>query len=279
MNIPYAFKRCNKCGRWLVASKVNFHKKDKKWGLDNQCKECRNKKQREKYANDKEWREEKLRKNKERWNNNEEYKEERNKKNREYYKEKYANDEEWREKQKRRQRELFSDDKYREEQNRKQREKYANKKEWREEKLEKGKKWRKNNQQKVFNLNNERRNKEENQGNGITKEQWKEMFDFFNFKCAYSGEYIGGSNKNKKRIVDHILALDNGGLNEIWNCTPMLKSYNSSKNKRIDVINWYKEQEYFDEERLQRIVEWQKYAYEKWATDEDNDLILITDLI
>ena len=34
MNIPYVFKKCGKCGEWLVASKVNFHKnKDGKYGL------------------------------------------------------------------------------------------------------------------------------------------------------------------------------------------------------------------------------------------------------
>ena len=27
MNIPYVFKKCTKCGEWLVASTVNFHKK------------------------------------------------------------------------------------------------------------------------------------------------------------------------------------------------------------------------------------------------------------
>ena len=41
MNIPYVMKRCTKCGRWLVASTVNFHrKKSSKYGLYSQCKEC-----------------------------------------------------------------------------------------------------------------------------------------------------------------------------------------------------------------------------------------------
>ena len=42
MNIPFVMKRCNKCGRWLVASTVNFHKSKKcKYGLQNYCKECK----------------------------------------------------------------------------------------------------------------------------------------------------------------------------------------------------------------------------------------------
>ena len=35
-------KKCTKCGRWLVASTVNFHKhKHGKYGLRSECKECR----------------------------------------------------------------------------------------------------------------------------------------------------------------------------------------------------------------------------------------------
>ena len=35
-------KKCTKCGRWLVASTVNFHRsKDQKYGLQATCKECR----------------------------------------------------------------------------------------------------------------------------------------------------------------------------------------------------------------------------------------------
>ena len=119
--------------------------------------------------------------------------------------------------------------------------------------------------------------REENQGNGITKEQWLEMMNFFNWTCAYSGEFLGGNNKDKRRSIDHIMALDNGGEHEIWNLVPMVKSYNCSKNKRVDVINWYKEQEYFNEERLNKIVEWQIYTFNKWATEND-ELILINSL-
>ena len=43
MTIPYVFKRCGKCGEWLVASKVNFYKvKSGKYGLRGDCKKCKN---------------------------------------------------------------------------------------------------------------------------------------------------------------------------------------------------------------------------------------------
>ena len=83
-----------------------------------------------------------------------------------------------------------------------------------EKQKEYNKKWAKNNPEKILNRNNKRRNKEENQGNGITKEQWLEMMNFFDWKCAYSGEKMKNNKSTHGRTVDHIIALDNGGENE-----------------------------------------------------------------
>ena len=114
-----------------------------------------------------------------------------------------------------------------------------------------------------FNNSVKRRGKEEYQGDGITKEQWFEMMNFFDWKCAYSGEYIGGDNKDRRRTIDHIVSLDNGGEHEVWNCVPMLKSYNSSKHIN-NMLEWYLEQEFFSIKRLTKIYEWRIYAYWKW---------------
>ena len=87
------------------------------------------------------------------------------------------------------------------------------------------------------------------------------MMNFFNFRCAYSDEYIGGN--SDKRTIDHIVALDNGGEHEIWNLVPMYQPYNSGK-KNNNMLDWYLQQEYFDIDRLTRIYEWRIYAYWKW---------------
>ena len=134
--------------------------------------------------------------------------------------------------------------------------------EHKEELCEYHKKWRENNPEKVFNYHNERRNKLENQGNGITQEQWYEMMEFFDWKCAYSGEKLGGD--SDKRTIDHIVALDNGGEHEIWNLVPMYQPYNSGK-KNNNMLDWYLQQEYFDIDRLTKIYEWRIYAYWKWG--------------
>ena len=130
-----------------------------------------------------------------------------------------------------------------------------------EEIKEHNKQWKKDNPEKVFNSHNKRRLKEE-QGRGITKDQWIEMMEFFEWRCAYSGEYLGGNSNN--RSIDHIVPLSNGGLNEIWNCVPMLKSYNSSKNTK-NMLEWYMKQDFYSEERLNKIYEWQQYAFNKWG--------------
>ena len=254
MNIPYAFKKCTKCGEWLVANKINFYKDKKgKWGFKSCCKKCDNKRKKNHIKNNKEHYKEYSKEYYE--NNKEHYKE--------YSKEYYENNKEYLKE--------YSKEYYKEyyKEYKKNNRKYFN---------EKNKIYRKNNPQVVFNYSNKRRNKLENQGRGITKEQYKECFEWFDWKCAYSGEKLQKNNSIYGRTLDHIVALDNGGLNEIWNLIPMRLGYNSSKKNRVDTLDWYMEQEYFDIDRLNKIVEWQIYAYEKWGGEEFGELILITDL-
>ena len=111
----------------------------------------------------------------------------------------------------------------------------------------------------IFNKHHRRRTKEEQQGNGITKDQWLELMSFFDWKCAYSGETL----TKDTRSIDHIVPLNSNGDNMIWNCVPMTRSLNSSKNDK-DMEKWYKEQSFYSEARLAKIYEWQEYARKKW---------------
>lgn len=216
MNTPFVFKKCNKCGRWLVASTVNFHKnKEGKYGLKAQCKECHSaymKKYNKKY--------------------NKEHKEEQRE-----YKKKYN-------------------------------------KEHKEEKREYNKKYNKTPQGQAgaFNRRNRRRKREEQQGEGITGDQWLEMMNFFDWKCAYSGEYIGGEENQSIRSIDHIIPLAKGGAHKVWNCVPMYRPFNSSKNDK-DIKEWYPQQDFYDEDRLNKIKEWCKYAYNKWGKEVNTKAI------
>lgn len=139
-------------------------------------------------------------------------------------------------------------------------------KEWRdkhkEERKEYDKKYREENPHIRFNGHHRRKQEKEN-GKGITKEQWLEMMEFFNWKCAYSGIELNKDNRN----VDHIIPLSKNGEHEIWNCVPMYNSYNFSK-KDKDMLDWYVQQNFFLEERLNKIYEWIKYAKNKWDKNE-----------
>ena len=120
------------------------------------------------------------------------------------------------------------------------------------------KKYKKDNPQKRFNDMSNFRIENENK-NSITKEQYQEMFEFFNFRCAYSGIKLNNENKS----IDHVISLNKGGCNYIWNLVPCHKTCNSSKNNR-SMIQWYENEWYFDLEKLQKIYDWMKYAYGKW---------------
>lgn len=254
MKCPFCIKKCNKCGKLLVAYNGNFCKqKSGKYGLRSDCKQCKSK-----YA--KEHRKENLEQIREKDRNRkrdrseyhkkwyEEHKEEQTEKKKQYY-EKHKK--EIKEKGK-----IYRDSHKEEisEINRKYRKNNFDKiKEYK-------KQWCKENPDKIFNSSNKRRIKKENQGKGISQNQWYEMMEFFDWKCAYSGESI--ANK-KDRSIDHIIPISKNGLNEIWNCIPCYSPYNKSKHNK-DMLEWYVQQPFFSEERLNKIYEWVEYAKNKW---------------
>lgn len=264
MNIPYVFKKCSKCGRWLVASKVNFYKnKNGKYGLFSYCKECMNDRNKKHYEENKEY-------YKNHYQENKNYFSEYQKKYREENKEKIA-------KQKKKYREKHKEEtlEYRKKYNKENKEKIAqyNKKYYEENKeyyAEHFKNWSHSPQGQTSKLNNhhKRRQTKEQQGNGITPDQWLEMMKFFGFKCAYSDITLNADT----RSIDHIVPLAKGGEHEIWNCVPMDRSLNSSKNNK-DIKEWYTQQDFYDEDKLNKINEWHKYAYNKWGKEVNTKAI------
>lgn len=245
MKCPFVIKVCTKCKRILVANKINYRKEKKgKWGLRSSCIKCE-KKYRDEHKEEiseykKQWyknnKNEILNKQKESYENN---REEKLNYQKQYY-------EKCKDKKINYQRQYYKENK--------------------NTISKKSKRYRQENPHIAFNIHNKRRLREESQGNGITKEQWLEMMEFFDFKCAYSGEYLGGT-INEHRTIDHIIPLALNGVNEIWNLVPMSRSLNSSKNIK-DMLEWYKEQPFYSEERLNRIYEWIGYAYNKWCNGE-----------
>ena len=248
MNAPYVFKKCTKCGRWLVVSKVNFYKsKNGKYGLDSKCKECVRKDKRNYYEKNKEYYADYRKQNKEYYAN---YRKQNKELYAEYSKKHYKENKEY-----------YAD--YRK-QNKEHIRQYNKK--YREENKEYlkdcKKKYYQSAQGQVVSLNghSKRRQGEEQRGNGITPDQWLEMMNFFDWKCAYSGVVLDSKNKT----IDHIVPFTKDGEHEIWNIVPMNRSLNSSKQDK-DINEWYPQQDFYSEDRLNKINEWQDYAYNKWS--------------
>lgn len=270
MKCPFVIKVCTICKRILIANEINFAKdKRSKSGLQSKCKIC-DKIYREKHVKEiKEYKKQYYKEHKEEKNEKDkqyrkEHKEEikiKNKKYREEHKkEKIIKDKQYYKENK--ERILEYQKQYRKENKNKIKE---YKKQYYEDNKDEianyQKQYRENNPEKCFNNNNKRRQLEESQGDGITKEQWLEMMEFFDWKCAYSGKSISN---NKNRTIDHIVPLINNGENEIWNLIPMLKACNSSKYTN-NMEDWYIQQEFFDIDRLLKIYDWIEYAYNKWG--------------
>ncbi len=273
MKIPFVFKKCGKCGRWLVASTVNFYKEERgKYGLRGECKDCRNAYRRKlREDNNKLHKKEcpdgykkctkcgrVLLANSDNFGKNKggkyglqsQCKDCYNANNRDYYKENIK---------KERARSKKYNEAHREEIREQQRKYDA---EHREEKRKRYKEYYKTPQGQIvaFNGRIKRRQKEEQQGDGVTKEQWLEMMKYFEFKCAYSGITLNTNN----RSIDHIVPLAKGGAHEIWNCVPMDRGLNCGKRDK-DLEEWYPQQDFYNEDRLNKIKEWHKYAYNKWG--------------
>ena len=84
----------------------------------------------------------------------------------------------------------------------------------------------------------------------FTTEDVARLLLFFDNKCAYTGEPL-----EKSYHLDHVLAINNGGTNYIWNIVPSNPFPNLSKGTQ-DMESWYRKQSYFSEDRLQKIYDW-----------------------
>ena len=271
MNIPYVFKKCSKCGEWKVANTFNFHKLKKgKYGLLSSCKKCKGNYCKKRYQENSE----KIKQYNKQYN--QENKEKIKQKNKQY---RQDNKEKIQQRQQQYYREHKQEIKQYQQQYRqqyyeehRQNWKDYNKRYFESEKgqvaLKKAKtKYNKSEKGQVaqFNGYNRRRTQLENNGGELTVEQWKECMEFFEWKCAYSGKSLG---TKKNRSIDHIVPVNVGGSGHIWNCVPMDKSLNISKSNN-NMEEWYSQQEFYSEERLNKIYEWQQYAYNKWNKQEE----------
>ena len=104
----------------------------------------------------------------------------------------------------------------------------------------------------------------------IHKCQIADTYRYFNNTCAFSNKNLTFDSKS----LDHLIPLNNGGKNKIWNVVPMDKNANGDKGHE-ELINWYTKQSYYNETNLRYIRDYQILMFTKYANIESDILTLI----
>lgn len=124
----------------------------------------------------------------------------------------------------------------------------------------KQKEWQRNNPEKIkqYTLNHRHHD--------ITEKEWREDLKEFNYSCAYCG-MTEEEHKRKTNQVLHKDHVDHNGYNDLRNAVPSCGSCNYKK-WAFPMEEWYREQEFFSEERLQHINEWITEGYKEYMEEK-----------
>ncbi len=139
------------------------------------------------------------------------------------------------------------------------------KKKNKEQIIESQREWKRNNKDKIREYNQFR---EMNKKHTITKEEWENCKNYFNYRCAYCGlaveEHFRLHYGEMKQFDLHKEHVDHTGANDLSNCIPSCQSCNSSKHD-FELKDWYnKNNENFSQERLNKILKWLNDDYKKY---------------
>ena len=125
--------------------------------------------------------------------------------------------------------------------------------------------WVKNNPEKIKQYLLNHRNHD------ISDQEWIACKEYFDNSCAYCGLPIEENYRiydGKSQKIDfHKEHVDDNGANDLSNCVPACKSCNSSK-WAFTLEEWYREQEYFSEEKFTKIYFWCNEEYKKYIEDK-----------
>lgn len=111
----------------------------------------------------------------------------------------------------------------------------------------------------------------------ISDKEWIANKNFFkNENGEWCCAYCGITEKKHKQIYkqqlhkDHV---DNEGYNDVRNCVPACKDCNSSK-WAFPLEEWYKEQDFFNEDKLNKIKVWCNEEYKKYIEEKPPCIII-----
>ena len=101
--------------------------------------------------------------------------------------------------------------------------------------------------------------------------------DIVAYRCPYSGEIISDLSTAH---LEHILPVSSNGGTVLFNCIPILDKVNLSKSDEANLLVWWQEQNYFNYDRLEKLIQYMLEAYtlafqepnEEELYDYDNSL-------
>ena len=108
--------------------------------------------------------------------------------------------------------------------------------------------WQQRNRDKMANYGERRRTRKLNLADDMTHRDWNDSTAFFKYECAYCGTVTA-------LVREHVVPVKHGGGTTRNNIVPACAKCNGSKNAS-DMVTWFQEQPFFDETRLQRIINW-----------------------
>ena len=82
--------------------------------------------------------------------------------------------------------------------------------------------------------------------------------DIVAYRCPYSGEIISDLSTAH---LEHILPVSSNGGTVLFNCIPILDKVNLSKRDEANLLVWWQEQNYFNYDRLERLIQYMLEAY------------------
>lgn len=93
---------------------------------------------------------------------------------------------------------------------------------------------------------------------------WKEILIYFGGECAYCG---CTPKKGQRLTRDHLVAWSKGGTTKQGNIVPACQRCNSSKGAD-EWRSWFMKQDFFSQERMNRIFRWRKIMGMLGESDE-----------
>lgn len=106
----------------------------------------------------------------------------------------------------------------------------------------------------------------------ITEAEWRSCLNIFDYKCAYCGI----SEEEHKKLIGqrlHKEHSDDNGYNDLRNAIPSCRKCNSYKSQ-YDMEEWYTQQEFFSEDKLQFINWWVKEGYKDYIENKSSYRVL-----